>query len=370
MKKLILLLLFIPLVSFGQDWENVFSKYLSRSSSKPFFIPTDFDNNTYLHTQYKTYDGKIKDVLTEHSKSIPIIKHNRYTEIYEPYLGISTSITKRTEYRLNNGELYLLLESSYKGNYLEAPIEVKPKDLQSYNSSAFNASFWTIPDGFFKVYKKNSSETKYEAFFIMGVKIFELDKFTDIAAFRYPDGVQTAFNLQIPYRSKTWTINEYDLEPMINLFLEDYLNNYLAVGLPKGLLTVEGRIYEGKVVQLLAPYKSKPLIFKEFKEMFNIKAIFEPLEGETLALSYGFNDDKNIVLKVDPEKWAKASSAKRWYTLYHELGHDVLNFQHGQGGKMMFNFSETDYTWEAFEKDRNYMFNKAIKNAKKRNKLF
>ena len=104
--------------------------------------------------------------------------------------------------------------------------------------------------------------------------------------------------------------------------------------------------------------------------MFNIKAIFEPLEGETLALSYGFNDDKNIVLKVDPEKWAKASSAKRWYTLYHELGHDVLNFQHGQGGKMMFNFSETDYTWEAFEKDRNYMFNKAIKNAKKRNKLF
>jgi hypothetical protein len=43
--------------------------------------------------------------------------------------------------------------------------------------------------------------------------------------------------------------------------------------------------------------------------------------------------------------------------MYHELGHDVLNLQHGQGGKMMFNYTEKDYTWGDFFKDKDYMFN-------------
>ena len=88
----------------------------------------------------------------------------------------------------------------------------------------------------------------------------------------------------------------------------------------------------------------------------SIKAIFEPLDENTIALSFGINDDKNILIKVDPENWAKASTQKRWYILYHELGHDVLNFNHGEGGKMMFNFSEKDYTWDEFIEDKKYMF--------------
>tara|TARA_A200000113_G_scaffold224771_1_gene243534 strand:+ start:1183 stop:1335 length:153 start_codon:yes stop_codon:yes gene_type:complete len=44
----------------------------------------------------------------------------------------------------------------------------------------------------------------------------------------------------------------------------------------------------------------------------------------------------------------------------HELGHDVLNFQHGQGGKMMFNYSDAEYNWDTFVKDRDYMFNKYL----------
>lgn len=63
---------------------------------------------------------------------------------------------------------------------------------------------------------------------------------------------------------------------------------------------------------------------------------------------HGIYDDFNIFLKVDPGKWSRASIVKRWYILYHELGHDVLNFEHGEGGKMMFNFTEEDYSWEVF----------------------
>ena len=71
----------------------------------------------------------------------------------------------------------------------------------------------------------------------------------------------------------------------------------------------------------------------------------------------GFADDHdNWGMKVDPEKWAKSSTEKKWYILYHELGHDVLNLSHGQGGKMMFNFADRNYSWKEFNDDKKYMF--------------
>ena len=121
---------------------------------------------------------------------------------------------------------------------------------------------------------------------------------------------------------------EMDLDYMIGIFLEDCKNNNLAI-----------------------------------KDNYNIKATFEPLQGNLMALAYGINDDSNIVLKVDPEMWSRASSETRWYILYHELGHDVLNFEHGQGGSMMFNFADKDYTWDDFAKDRDYMFDKYKSNT-------
>ena len=75
-----------------------------------------------------------------------------------------------------------------------------------------------------------------------------------------------------------------------------------------------------------------------------------------------------IIIKIDPEKWAKAPSIKRWYILYHELGHDVLNLKHGQGGKMMFNFPlSSEITIENFVEDRNYMFKSLFKNVIEQN---
>tara|TARA_X000000950_G_scaffold259518_1_gene327968 strand:- start:326 stop:1489 length:1164 start_codon:yes stop_codon:yes gene_type:complete len=115
-------------------------------------------------------------------------------------------------------------------------------------------------------------------------------------------------------------INVYDLKAMINFFLLEC---------EKFLLDIR---FEG-----------------------NIYAIFETLEGNTIALSYGMND-KDIVIKVDPAKWANSSIEKKWYVLYHELGHDVLNLNHGEGGKMMFNFADRDYSWKEFNDDKKYMF--------------
>ena len=68
------------------------------------------------------------------------------------------------------------------------------------------------------------------------------------------------------------------------------------------------------------------------------------------------NIDGEISIDVDPAKWQEASPSKKWYVLYHELGHDYLNLRHGEGGKLMFNFVDRDYLWEEFFKDKEYMF--------------
>lgn len=115
-------------------------------------------------------------------------------------------------------------------------------------------------------------------------------------------------------------IDQFDLDLMVNVFLEDCKLN--GINLKKGKISVS----------------------------------FEVLKNSTLGLSYGINNDSMIKLKIDPILWSKASAPKRWYLLYHELGHDVLNFEHGQGGKMMFNFADTGYSWKEFWDDRARMF--------------
>ena len=125
-------------------------------------------------------------------------------------------------------------------------------------------------------------------------------------------------------------INNYDLKAMINFFIEDY-NRYST--------KVENK-------------KITPLVFKEEE----INATFETLEESQIARSYGKDNDSKIIIKVDPKKWADASEIKRWYIIYHELGHDILNLEHGEGGKMMFNFADKDYSWDDFIEDKKYMF--------------
>lgn len=88
-----------------------------------------------------------------------------------------------------------------------------------------------------------------------------------------------------------------------------------------------------------------------------IEAIFEPLDSATLGVSYGKERDDIIFIKIDPRGWSEASLPKKWYLIYHELGHDVLNLSHGEGGKMMFSFSDREYRWKEFFQDKKDMFN-------------
>jgi hypothetical protein len=93
-------------------------------------------------------------------------------------------------------------------------------------------------------------------------------------------------------------------------------------------------------------------------------ATFTPLEGGTIARALSMNNDNKIWIEVDPDNWVNAGRSSRWYTIYHELGHDILNLDHGNGGSMMFNYAPDDYAWSDFLNDKEEMFNAYLKNGK------
>ena len=85
--------------------------------------------------------------------------------------------------------------------------------------------------------------------------------------------------------------------------------------------------------------------------------LFRELDGQTIAVAYKMNDDDSVLVLVDPENWYDANQPKRWYIIYHELGHDILNLEHGECGAMMDETTSGSYTWSRLEKDKNTMFN-------------
>jgi hypothetical protein len=97
-----------------------------------------------------------------------------------------------------------------------------------------------------------------------------------------------------------------------------------------------------------------------------IEASFSKLPNQVIAYAFAKDDDSKIEVVADPKNWKFAIPQKKWYILYHELGHDVLNLNHGEGGKMMFNYSEKSYTWEDFFTDKDYMFLSFKKNYQKK----
>ena len=84
--------------------------------------------------------------------------------------------------------------------------------------------------------------------------------------------------------------------------------------------------------------------------------IFRELKEKTIATAYKMNNDNEVFVKVDPENWYAANQSKRWYIIYHELGHDILNLEHGECGAMMNATTSGNYSWGRLEKDKNTMF--------------
>jgi hypothetical protein len=134
----------------------------------------------------------------------------------------------------------------------------------------------------------------------------------------------------------------FDLSGVIQTFMFDYAA-YLSKKIEEAFLNKEFDkvdIYGNSQIDINQQISSK----------------FSPLDKGTIAVTLGMNNDEKIEIVVNPDEWKNYSNAKRLYVLYHELGHDIFNLNHGNGGKMMYNYADKDVTWKDFVDDRKTMF--------------
>jgi antitoxin component YwqK of YwqJK toxin-antitoxin module len=138
------------------------------------------------------------------------------------------------------------------------------------------------------------------------------------------------------------SINFFNISELIDLFISDF-EHYKKCYLTSREIPKE--------------FKNKLDFFVNNLKYNSTKIFdFDLTEDETLGISKSIYDDNKITLSINPKLWSDSSTPKKLYVLYHELGHDILNFEHGQGGKMMFTLSQSDYTFDQFSEDRGYMF--------------
>jgi hypothetical protein len=143
-------------------------------------------------------------------------------------------------------------------------------------------------------------------------------------------------------------LNMYDIHNLIDVFIKEmkyFSNKYLSENFESS--------YQNS---------SKVDSFIKMVENSDINVDFDLKVSGVLGISKSMNDDSKISISINPILWKNSSDSKRLYIIYHELGHDILNFKHGEGGKMMFPISENEYNYNEFYNDREYMFNRFFKN--------
>tara|TARA_B100001250_G_C19733956_1_gene759886 strand:+ start:157 stop:1350 length:1194 start_codon:yes stop_codon:yes gene_type:complete len=62
---------------------------------------------------------------------------------------------------------------------------------------------------------------------------------------------------------------------------------------------------------------------------------FTSLEGDTIAVALGINDNCSVNIAVDIDEWNKASYLQKYHIMFHELGHDIFNLTHSDGIRLM-----------------------------------
>ena len=403
MKKLLLLLLFIPLVSIGQIFVQSYSDTIYYKPLVKYYAKEKESKLEKSFMNQKSRDGAINiglyesprdEILESEKKQKKHIITNRLFE--EEYTKLHNIFTDNYFQRHYNKFSY------YRDGSL-ARIERRILDVKNKTSDYFKKWVWSanpyenhygiilgnrayekdfdyyVYDGITTIYSINGGwMSKY--FWISGWYIDNWRN-NDEASNQYlfsadRKAAQNELNRELKFNQKS-IVDYYNIESLVKIFIEDCINNNLILPFfdfqwfknetisfqdpdteewysPSSDEVDDASYYEVDGVS----YISAPVGYTELviKYVPRIKSTFETLEGNSIALSSGYMDDRNIIIKIDPEMWEKSSLVKRWYILYHELGHDILNLQHGEGGKMMFNFINKEYTWDDFINDRATMF--------------
>ena len=364
MKKIFLLISFTALLQVNAQEDVEITNYVENNSYRG--VKTEYEKResaNHVSIYWQSFDslGIITKKGWSSYKKYDYKNYRLHVGDFKTYLRFDWGASKKGD--MESSTLFYFIDNKLNGLYFTGSLDNGFYDRNSFNykkryyaiiNNNIVGSSWRTSNG--RLIRDEYSNHELELYF----------NFKQWAE----TGIIPQFDFSNPlYHKLKWVSPNivedelyYDLESMINIFLDDFISH-----LKELTYNVLDEIARRKKSPF-SPFNNFDLgFFDDIEELTlsaqnqNIYSVFEELEDEEIAKAFGIDDDKNIILKIDPSKWSNASVVDKWYILYHELGHDVLNLRHGQGGRMMFNYPTKKHTWEDFFNDRQHMYAYIIK---------
>tara|TARA_B100002051_G_C16701591_1_gene621304 strand:- start:443 stop:1615 length:1173 start_codon:yes stop_codon:yes gene_type:complete len=386
MKKLLILLLFIPVFCFSQS-NRLIKQFDEIKNNKSFLLKTDVYEANYSNIILnKSLSGILS--LADQSGYIVTVNSSEGGIIFSTDQGKMIQLFKKVScYKCTDAPRYsiggITKQIHFIGNSIEDGV-VSKITTEMFFGNAPNHPYW--PDYFKliknfienKFYENHNLDKSYKEYGIKAlsnrdeIEFYDIVDAKEISKKNDPSSklkITSSTKVQSKRSNSGSNLTYHYLRLSVeSITLENIKNDIIENEISKNQNLNSLRFTIGGVdLRDINEYDLESMVkyFLDDCEKNNVKvpsintldATFVPQEEGVIALAYGYNNDDIIKIQIDPEKWAKSSSQKRWYVLYHELGHDILNLDHGQGGKMMFNFVDRDYTWDEFFEDKQYMLN-------------
>lgn len=333
MKKLILVLIFIPFVSFGQ--KNTKIRFVSKTEKETITWGDAYTFRTGTETSTGIVWGppNFKSRLAEYTYDRnPFNDNEKSLKIF-----LFDSASDLEKFPDSYDISYFIISKS----------DVKEEKLEIFLN---NFTFEFIFDNDRSTYFKLDSDSAKE------IKSLDHELFLNFKKHN-----------KVFVRQTRWKFEEYkDYVIGLGGFTEAY-NKYMEIKAPtmknkslykvaNGLANVNPFNLDKYIDKFILDAKTNHNIDLSFVNKKNRLILFKELEGDIIASALKMNDDENVLVLVDPENWYEANQPKRWYIIYHELGHDILNLNHGECGPMMNERASGNYSWNRLEKDKNTMF--------------
>jgi hypothetical protein len=368
MKKLLLLLLFIPFFTFSQDeqpyfnewsisdvvkkYQEVKNEYLSRnpaetwfqdileSSSEVFSYQTNFVyNNNTRNTYYFNQSGEVTGY-----DQIFWCKKNEMNNILNEKKTELIQYDSNPEISENN--------VPFKNGTLLKPLNfnISFKDVPSY---------MTVSKYLHPIYnKRNTKIINYYYSVIVSLRPkksangYDQDYTnTDYHLFNLKDD-DMKYNLKNYVQAFLLDIGTPDIYLLrdYNYDLFEYFDNhdYKLNNKDKHFIN---SFNDGHKNMCKIDFPDDSLCPKDIQDL-KIILDYQTLDDNRIAYAVGtIFKNKEIRIVVDPKKISDASPSKRAYIMYHELFHS-FGLIHGECGPMMFPYVEKEYTWRDFSKGK------------------
>jgi hypothetical protein len=162
-------------------------------------------------------------------------------------------------------------------------------------------------------------------------------------------GKKKGFIIDVPKQNVRRSISENDIDgtyigagfydSYINSDIDEYLEPGISTG--RGLMEAIGGDVIFGVVDADVPVDYIKSFFSIYLHFFDIKTnpladvTFTSLDGDTIAIALGMNDDCVGNIAIDIDKWNEATNLEKYFIMFHELGHDIFNLSHSDGIRLM-----------------------------------